>query len=49
MPGTAAARPSPRPATRDPRRTVVHSVGSTDAKGEEMNPVSLRIALAALK
>ncbi|MFG2951089.1 serine hydrolase domain-containing protein [Streptomyces adustus] len=36
-------------ATRDLSRTVVYSVGSTDAKGEEMNPVSQRIALAALK
>lgn len=36
-------------ATRDLSRTVVYSVGSTDAKGEEMNPVSRRIALAALR
>ncbi|MGW2820922.1 serine hydrolase domain-containing protein [Streptomyces sp. NPDC001443] len=36
-------------ATRDLSRTLVYSVGSTDAKGEEMNPVSQRIALAALK
>ncbi|PKT73677.1 peptidase [Streptomyces populi] len=36
-------------ATRDLSRTVVYSVGSTDAKGEEMNPVARRIALAALK
>jgi hypothetical protein len=36
-------------ATRDLSRTLVHSVNSTDAKGEEMNPVARRIALAALK
>ncbi|MFF8593093.1 serine hydrolase domain-containing protein [Streptomyces sp. NPDC015220] len=36
-------------ATRDLGRTLVYSVGSTDAKGEEMNPVAERIALAALK
>ncbi|WP_316775011.1 serine hydrolase domain-containing protein [Streptomyces sasae] len=35
--------------TRDLSRTLVYSVGSTDAKGEEMNPVAQRIALAALK
>ncbi|RPE40324.1 D-alanyl-D-alanine carboxypeptidase [Streptomyces sp. Ag109_O5-1] len=35
--------------TRDLGRTLVYSVGSTDAKGEEMNPVAQRIALAALK
>ncbi|MGW7548611.1 serine hydrolase domain-containing protein [Streptomyces sp. NPDC054770] len=34
--------------TRDLSRTLVYSVGSTDAKGEEMNPVAERIALAAL-
>ncbi|MFD8723997.1 serine hydrolase domain-containing protein [Streptomyces sp. NPDC059629] len=34
--------------TRDLSRTLVYSVGSTDAKGEEMNPVAQRIALAAL-
>jgi CubicO group peptidase (beta-lactamase class C family) len=36
-------------ATRDLSRTLVHSVNSTDAKGEEMNPVARRIAPAALK
>ncbi|MFJ9373829.1 serine hydrolase domain-containing protein [Streptomyces sp. NPDC101455] len=36
-------------ATRDLSRTLVHSVGSTDAKGESMNAVAERIALAALK
>ncbi|MEU9288914.1 serine hydrolase domain-containing protein [Streptomyces sp. NPDC048275] len=36
-------------ATRDLSRTLVYSVNSTDAKGEEMNPVAERIALAALK
>ncbi|MGW2637891.1 serine hydrolase domain-containing protein [Streptomyces sp. NPDC001348] len=36
-------------ATRNLSRTLVYSVGSTDAKGEEMNPVAQRIALAALK
>ncbi|MFE1285949.1 serine hydrolase domain-containing protein [Streptomyces sp. NPDC058751] len=36
-------------ATRDLSRTLVYSVGSTDAKGEGMNPVAQRIALAALK
>ncbi|GHE74230.1 peptidase [Streptomyces spiralis] len=36
-------------ATRDLSRTLVYSVGSTDAKGESMNPVAERIALAALK
>ncbi|MFE2069200.1 serine hydrolase domain-containing protein [Streptomyces sp. NPDC059467] len=35
--------------TRDLSRTLVYSVGSTDAKGEETNPVAQRIALAALK
>lgn len=35
--------------TRDLSRTLVYSVGSTDAKGEEMNPVAQRIALAALR
>ncbi|MEV7392299.1 serine hydrolase domain-containing protein [Streptomyces sp. NPDC091215] len=35
--------------TRDLSRTLVYSVGSTDAKGEEMNPVAQRVALAALK
>ncbi|MFJ9712316.1 serine hydrolase domain-containing protein [Streptomyces sp. NPDC101234] len=35
--------------TRDLSRTLVYSVGSTDAKGEEMNPVAERIALAALR
>ncbi|MFD3588520.1 serine hydrolase domain-containing protein [Streptomyces sp. NPDC058683] len=35
--------------TRDLSRTLVYSVGSTDAKGEEMNPVAQRIAMAALK
>ncbi|MDH6221878.1 serine hydrolase domain-containing protein [Streptomyces pseudovenezuelae] len=36
-------------ATRDLSRTLVYSVGATDAKGEEMNAVAQRIALAALK
>lgn len=36
-------------ATRDLSRTLVYSVNSTDAKGEEMNPVAQRIAMAALK
>ncbi|WP_043680625.1 serine hydrolase domain-containing protein [Streptomyces xylophagus] len=36
-------------ATRDLSRTLVYSVDSTDAKGESMNAVALRIALAALK
>ncbi|MFD8649762.1 serine hydrolase domain-containing protein [Streptomyces mirabilis] len=36
-------------ATRDLSRTLVYSVNATDAKGEEMNPVALRIAMAALK
>ncbi|MFJ4619303.1 serine hydrolase domain-containing protein [Streptomyces sp. NPDC088812] len=35
--------------TRDLSRTLVQSVNSTDAKGEGMNPVVQRIALAALK
>ncbi|GGN76667.1 hypothetical protein GCM10011579_058010 [Streptomyces albiflavescens] len=35
-------------ATRDLSRTLVHSVNATDAKGESMNPVAQRIALAAL-
>lgn len=35
-------------ATRDLSRTLVYSVNSTDAKGEGMNPVAQRIALAAL-
>ncbi|MFH8803702.1 serine hydrolase domain-containing protein [Streptomyces sp. NPDC017936] len=35
--------------TRDLSRTLVHSVNSTDAKGEGMNPVAERIAMAALK
>ncbi|MFF9057148.1 serine hydrolase domain-containing protein [Streptomyces sp. NPDC014882] len=34
--------------TRDLSRTLVHSVNATDAKGEGMNPVAERIALAAL-
>ncbi|MGW2486535.1 serine hydrolase domain-containing protein [Streptomyces sp. NPDC001606] len=36
-------------ATRDLSRTLVYSVGSTDAKGDSMNPVAQRIVLAALK
>ncbi|MET8942918.1 serine hydrolase domain-containing protein [Streptomyces sp. NPDC004542] len=36
-------------ATRNLSRTLVYSVGSTDAKGEDMNPVARRIALTALK
>ncbi|MFF0187841.1 serine hydrolase domain-containing protein [Streptomyces sp. NPDC005244] len=35
-------------ATRDLSRTLVYSVNSTDAKGETMNPVAERIAMAAL-
>ncbi|MEU8653952.1 serine hydrolase domain-containing protein [Streptomyces sp. NPDC048737] len=35
--------------TRDLDRTLVYSVNTTDAKGEGMNPVAERIALAALK
>ncbi|MFD5266029.1 serine hydrolase domain-containing protein [Streptomyces sp. NPDC058335] len=35
--------------TRDLSRTLVYSVNATDAKGEGMNPVAERIALAALK
>ncbi|MFJ6899019.1 serine hydrolase domain-containing protein [Streptomyces hokutonensis] len=35
-------------ATRDLSRTLVYSVNSTDAKGESMNAVAMRIALAAL-
>jgi CubicO group peptidase (beta-lactamase class C family) len=35
-------------ATRDLSRTLVYSVGSTDAKSEAMNPVAQRIGLAAL-
>lgn len=36
-------------ATRDLSHTLVYSVNSTDAKGESMNAVAERIALAALK
>lgn len=36
-------------APEDLSRTLVLSVGSTDAKGESMNPVVQRISLAALK
>ncbi|MER5210798.1 serine hydrolase domain-containing protein [Streptomyces sp. NPDC002838] len=36
-------------ATRDLSRTLVVSVGATDAKSEAMNPVTERIARAALK
>ncbi|MFF5187263.1 serine hydrolase domain-containing protein [Streptomyces sp. NPDC000345] len=36
-------------ATRDLSRSLVYSVNSTDAKGEGMNPVAQRIALAALR
>jgi len=36
-------------ATRDLSRTLVYSVNATDAKGESMNAVAMRIALAALK
>jgi CubicO group peptidase (beta-lactamase class C family) len=36
-------------ATRDLGRTLVYSVNSTDAKGESMNPVAERVALAALR
>ncbi|WP_405990494.1 serine hydrolase domain-containing protein [Streptomyces sp. NBC_00986] len=36
-------------ATRDLSRTLVYSVNATDAKGESMNAVAERIALAALK
>ncbi|MFE9624848.1 serine hydrolase domain-containing protein [Streptomyces sp. NPDC006527] len=35
--------------TRNLSRTLVHSVNSTDAKAEGMNPVAQRIAMAALK
>ncbi|MFJ1812219.1 MULTISPECIES: serine hydrolase domain-containing protein [unclassified Streptomyces] len=35
--------------TRDLSRTLVYSVNSTDAKGEGMNPVAQRVAMAALK
>ncbi|SFY49230.1 hypothetical protein STEPF1_02462 [Streptomyces sp. F-1] len=35
-------------ATRDLRRTLVYSVGATDAKGDSMNAVTQRIVLAAL-
>ncbi|MCF4140575.1 beta-lactamase family protein [Streptomyces sp. Tue 6430] len=35
--------------TRDLDRTLVYSVNTTDAKGEGMNPVAERIALAALR
>ncbi|MDR6977648.1 D-alanyl-D-alanine carboxypeptidase [Streptomyces sp. 3330] len=35
--------------TRDLSRTLVYSVNSTDAKGEDMNPVAQRIAVAALR
>ncbi|MFF1441547.1 serine hydrolase domain-containing protein [Streptomyces sp. NPDC058295] len=35
--------------TRNLDRTLVYSVNSTDAKGEGMNPVAQRIAMAALK
>ncbi|MFF7531074.1 serine hydrolase domain-containing protein [Streptomyces bobili] len=35
--------------TRNLSRTLVYSVNATDAKGEGMNPVAERIALAALK
>ncbi|MDQ0583769.1 serine hydrolase domain-containing protein [Streptomyces rishiriensis] len=35
--------------TRDLGRTLVYSVNSTDAKGQDMNPVAQRIAMAALK
>ncbi|MEV7416721.1 serine hydrolase domain-containing protein [Streptomyces sp. NPDC089919] len=33
--------------TRDLSRTLVYSVNATDAKGESMNPVALRILMAA--
>lgn len=33
--------------TRDLSRTLVYSVNSTNAKGEDMNPVALRILMAA--
>ncbi|MEV5875553.1 serine hydrolase domain-containing protein [Streptomyces sp. NPDC052101] len=36
-------------ATRDLSRTLVYSVDSTDAKGEDANPVAQRIVLAALR
>ncbi|MEB8337599.1 serine hydrolase domain-containing protein, partial [Streptomyces endophyticus] len=36
-------------ATRDLSRTAVYSVNSTDAKGEEMNPVAQRISMAAVR
>jgi D-alanyl-D-alanine carboxypeptidase len=34
-------------ATRDLSRTLVYSVNSTNAKGQEMNPVALGIIMAA--
>ncbi|WP_405776649.1 serine hydrolase domain-containing protein [Streptomyces sp. NBC_00859] len=34
-------------ATRDLSRTLVYSVNSTDAKGEDMNPTAMKIAVAA--
>ncbi|WP_306318686.1 MULTISPECIES: serine hydrolase [unclassified Streptomyces] len=36
-------------ATRDLSRTVVYSVNSTDAKGEQMNPVAQRIIAASVR
>ncbi|GHH86562.1 hypothetical protein GCM10018793_58870 [Streptomyces sulfonofaciens] len=36
-------------ATRDLSRTLVYSVGATDAKGDGMNPVAERIVMAALE
>ncbi|MFI5657798.1 serine hydrolase domain-containing protein [Streptomyces sp. NPDC051684] len=36
-------------ATQDLSRTVVYSVNSTDAKGEEMNPVAQRIIMASVR
>lgn len=36
-------------ATRDLSRTLVYCVNSTDAEGEEANPVAQRIVLAAFK
>lgn len=36
-------------ATQNLSRTVVYSVNSTDAKGEEMNPVAQRIVMASVR
>ncbi|MFJ6936381.1 hypothetical protein [Streptomyces sp. NPDC101132] len=36
-------------ATRDLSRTLVHSVNSTDAKGQDVNPVALSVTPAAFR